>query len=83
MRVLARKGGLDEDRLAEALPRVHELPFDARRKRMTTIHRVGQEEMAFVKGAPREVLQLCSRYQMEGEDRPLEPETRARDPARQ
>ena len=75
MRVLARKGGLDEDRLAEELPRVHELPFDARRKRMTTIHRVGREELAFIKGAPREVLQLCSRCQVEGEDRPLDPET--------
>ncbi|MBE3097136.1 MAG: cation-transporting P-type ATPase, partial [Planctomycetes bacterium] len=73
MRVLARKGGLDEDRLAEALPRVHELPFDARRKKMTTIHRVGREEIAFVKGAPREVLQLCSRCQVEGEDRALDP----------
>ncbi len=74
MRVLARKGGLDEDRLAEALPRVHELPFDARRKRMTTVHSIGREEIAFVKGAPREVLQLCSRYQNEGADRPLEPQ---------
>jgi P-type Ca2+ transporter type 2C len=73
MRVLARKGGLDEERLAAALPRVHELPFDARRKRMTTIHRVGREEIAFVKGAPREVLQLCARYQRDGVDLPLEP----------
>ncbi len=77
MRVLARKGGLDEDRLAEALPRVHELPFDARRKCMTTVHRVGREEIAFVKGAPREVLQLCCRYQVEGEERALDPETAA------
>jgi Ca2+-transporting ATPase len=77
MRVLARKGGLDEDRLAEALPRVHELPFDARRKRMTTIHHVGREEIAFVKGAPREVLQLCSRLQVGGEDRALDAETTA------
>ncbi|MCX6071772.1 MAG: cation-transporting P-type ATPase, partial [Chloroflexi bacterium] len=74
MRVLARKGGMDEARLAEALPRVHELPFDARRKRMTTVHGIGREEIAFVKGAPREVLQLCSRYQHEGADLPLEPE---------
>lgn len=74
MRVLARKGGLQEERLAEELPRVHELPFDAHRKRMTTVHRVGREEIAFVKGAPREVLQLCTRYQREGIDQPLEPE---------
>jgi magnesium-transporting ATPase (P-type) len=77
MRVLARKGGLDEARLAEALPRVHELPFDARRKRMTTIHSIGREEIAFVKGAPREVLQLCTRYQHEGTDVPLVPQVAA------
>jgi Ca2+-transporting ATPase len=77
MRVLARKGGLDEERLAEALPRVHELPFDARRKCMTTIHSLGHEEIAFVKGAPREVLQLCTRYQHEGTDVPLEPQVAA------
>ena len=77
MRVLACKGGLDEERLAEELPRVHELPFDARRKSMTTIHRVGREEIAFVKGAPREVLQLCTRYQHEGTDLPLEPDVTA------
>jgi Ca2+-transporting ATPase len=74
MRVLARKGGLDEERLAQELPRVHELPFDARRKCMTTIHRVGREEIAFVKGGPREMLQLCTRYQREGTDLPLEPQ---------
>jgi len=77
LRVLARKGGLDEDRLAAELPRIHELPFDARRKRMTTIHRVGREEIAFVKGAPREVLQLCSHIMSGGLPRPLEPEVAA------
>ena len=77
LRVLARKGGLEEERLAGELPRIHELPFDARRKRMTTIHRVGREEMAFVKGAPREVLQLCSHYMSGGQPRPLEPEVAA------
>jgi P-type Ca2+ transporter type 2C len=40
LRVAAMKRGVDELRAPGALPRVHELPFDARRKRMTTIHQL-------------------------------------------
>ncbi len=58
-------------------PRVHEIPFDARRKRMTTIHRDREREFAFVKGAPREVLQLCTHIQMEQTIVPLENSLRA------
>ena len=65
LRVLAIKGGLNENNLNTTLPRVHELPFDARRKRMTTIHR---GEIAFVKGAPKEILQLCARILINGEE---------------
>jgi Ca2+-transporting ATPase len=82
LRVAALKGGIDENEISQALPRVHELPFDAHRKRMTTIHRFqrghGLEwfgemshansyptnnhgEVAFVKGAPREMLEICTR----------------------
>lgn len=81
LKVVALKGGLDEAALSHVLPRVHELPFDARRKRMSTIHRLQDkaalarfqrwlsdaaqshntsQEIAFVKGAPREVLELCA-----------------------
>ncbi len=67
LRVLAAKGGLDEAAVQREFPRLHELPFDAKRKRMTTIHRSGAYEMAFVKGAPNEVLQLCTHIQIGGE----------------
>ncbi len=76
MRVVALKGGLDEQALARTFPRLHELPFDARRKRMSTIHRNGQRLLAYVKGAPREVLQLCSHILWQGEVRPLDPALR-------
>lgn len=77
LRVVALKGGIDEPALNRAYPRVHELPFDARRKRMSTIHRNQRAEVAFVKGAPREVLQLCNTILMNGEVRPLDNATRA------
>ena len=35
LRVLAMKGGLNEQAMAFDYPRIHELPFDAKRKRMT------------------------------------------------
>jgi P-type Ca2+ transporter type 2C len=67
LRVLAIKGGINEQVVDFEYPRVHELPFDARRKRMTTIHRHKGHEIAFVKGAPREVLQLCTHISHNGE----------------
>jgi calcium-translocating P-type ATPase len=67
LKVAAMKDGILEEAVNRILPRVHELPFDARRKRMTTIHREVNHEMAFVKGSPREVLQLCTRVLVNGE----------------
>ncbi|SDB83687.1 ATPase, P-type (transporting), HAD superfamily, subfamily IC [Raineyella antarctica] len=58
--VVASKGGLDVDALHRDRPRVKELPFDSRRKRMTAVHRVDGRNIAYVKGAPQEVPQLCS-----------------------
>ncbi len=77
LRVLAMKGGLDEQGVAHEYPRIHELPFDAKRKRMTTIHRRQGQEIAFVKGAPREVLQLCTQIHLNGALVPLTEELRA------
>jgi magnesium-transporting ATPase (P-type) len=77
LRVAARKGGVMEEEANRKYRRIHELPFDARRKRMTTIHRDGQGEIAFVKGAPREVLQLCTRWQKGEEDLLLDEATRS------
>ncbi len=71
LKVAALKYNMDEETVAGTLPRIHEIPFDARRKRMTTIHRAVDHEVAFVKGAPREVLQLCSHILVDGESQPL------------
>jgi potassium/sodium efflux P-type ATPase len=77
LRALAIKGGLNEKTTNAEYPRIHELPFDARRKRMSTIHRSHAGEIAFVKGGPKEVLQLCATYVKDGEILPLDDATRA------
>jgi magnesium-transporting ATPase (P-type) len=77
LRVCALKADLNEQALNSAYPRIHELPFDATRKRMSTIHLNGKGEVAFVKGAPKEILARCSHVLINGEVRPLDPATAA------
>ena len=72
MVVAAAKAGFLRGELGKALPRVQEIPFDSDRKRMTTIHRMMDRRdtsattfayppfIAFVKGAPDVILDLCT-----------------------
>ncbi len=89
LRVAALKSGLTEETLDKSLLRIHEIPFDARRKRMSTIHQVRQndgvfgevetgQQIAFIKGAPREVLQLCTHIRVQSEILPLDNNWRTR-----
>jgi magnesium-transporting ATPase (P-type) len=54
--VLAEKGGLRPREEAARFPRLSEIPFDSRRKRMSTIHLDGAGRVAFVKGAAGEIV---------------------------
>ena len=59
--VSARKFQYDYEAELKLQPRYYELPFDSRRKRMTTVHTVASGMEALVKGAPMEVLSLCTK----------------------
>jgi magnesium-transporting ATPase (P-type) len=69
--VAAAKGGAPYAEAVKQLPRLRELPFESARKRMSTIHLHGREESAFVKGAPKEVLALCTHIRVEGQLQPM------------
>lgn len=60
--VVAKKGKIHLDELQASYPRLHEVPFDSTRKRMSTIHLHGQEKIVYVKGACKELLACCDQY---------------------
>jgi len=59
--VAARKFGFVYESTLETEPRRYELPFDSKRKLMTTINLRSGDVRAYVKGAPMEVLNLCTK----------------------
>lgn len=47
--------------------RLHEIPLDSRRKRMTTINKIKDKEYVLVKGAPELLLDRCTRIDKNGD----------------
>ncbi|MDI6826601.1 MAG: calcium-translocating P-type ATPase, PMCA-type [Candidatus Aenigmarchaeota archaeon] len=56
----ANKFGMKKDELEKKFPRIGEIPFSSERKRMTTIHKVKNKKIAYVKGAPEIILDRCT-----------------------
>jgi len=56
----AEVAGFTKAALEARFPRVAEIPFSSERGRMTTLHRDGVAVLAFTKGAPEQVLPLCT-----------------------
>jgi len=57
------RAGFTKAELSAEQVRVAEIPFDAERRRLLTVHRCGGGHLAYLKGAPEAVLPLCSRQQ--------------------
>jgi Ca2+-transporting ATPase len=83
--VVAREAGINLSEEEEQTPRLREIPFESRRKRMSTIHNLAggwksfgptRREMAYVKGAPQETLDLSSSSLNSGKKEPLTKEIR-------
>ncbi|MBI5135751.1 MAG: cation-transporting P-type ATPase [Nitrospirae bacterium] len=71
--VMALKAGLDPALERERWPRTDVIPFASENRYMATLHhdRAGRG-FVYVKGAPEELLRLCSRQREHGEDHPLD-----------
>lgn len=59
--VAALKYGLNVQALLIQKPIMYLVPFDSKRKRMTTIHKNGNTLFAYTKGAPRSILSICDK----------------------
>lgn len=75
--VMAAKGGVWREDLESQERKIMEFPFDAERKRMSVVY--AQEDgslVAYVKGAPDVVLELCSHQMLRGQVVPLSEQDR-------
>ncbi len=76
LHVAARKGGIDSAEETRATPRIYEIPFESRRKLMSTLHR-SATTVVYVKGAPNEILARCVGARVAGQVVPLDDQLRA------
>ncbi len=68
---------LDVPALLERLPRVNEVPFDSERKLMTTIHELADGRyLVATKGAPDQLLQRATQYEVDGTVEPMDDKER-------
>lgn len=74
----AKSLGLMKYDLTEDEPRIGEVPFDSKRKMMSTVHRTEDAIVQYTKGAPDEVLRVCSTYFKDGKATPLTDDARAK-----
>ena len=76
--VAGRKAGIDRLDVLERLPEVAEVPFSSERRLMATFHQAASATVAFVKGSPLKVLDLCDSVLVDGTIRPLNDVVRSR-----
>jgi potassium/sodium efflux P-type ATPase len=64
--VAAKKAGFNYEEEIKEDVRTYLLPFDSRRKKMSSIHRTSEGLLAFTKGAPKEILSNCNKIYLDG-----------------
>jgi Ca2+-transporting ATPase len=75
--VVAAKSNMKIDDLKKRYPRVAEVPFSSERRLMTTVHSSSRErQIAYVKGSPERVLELCKFIHLDGRKKKLDEKLR-------
>lgn len=69
--VAAEKGDYSVKETISNYPRIFQLPFDSTRKRMSTVNEINRKQVAYVKGAPKETIALCSKLRVGGQIKDL------------
>ena len=72
---LAMKAGQDPEFNSREYPRVDTIPFESEHKFMATLqHDHSGHGFIYLKGAPEQVLEMCSKERRDGDDYPINPE---------
>ncbi|WNZ30059.1 MAG: cation-translocating P-type ATPase [Candidatus Bathyarchaeota archaeon] len=75
--VVAFKAGINKNDLQKQYPRIGEITFSSERKRMTTIHKMPNgQKVAYIKGSPEMVLQLCDHVYQNNREKKLDQKSR-------
>lgn len=69
----AIKQGIDINKLKQEFPRSAEAPFDSIRKMMSTLHQTKDSVIQYTKGAPDEILRVCTHILIDGKATKLTP----------
>ncbi|MBU0577821.1 cation-transporting P-type ATPase [Patescibacteria group bacterium] len=72
--VLGAKAGYIKEELDESYKRTEEILFTPERKMMTTVNKIKNEYLVYTKGAPEEVLKLCTHQLLNGKHHKLDKE---------
>jgi magnesium-transporting ATPase (P-type) len=69
---LAMKAGQDPEFCSREYPRVDTIPFESEHKFMATLHHDHSGHgFVYLKGAPEQVLEMCTRERRDGDDHPI------------
>jgi Ca2+-transporting ATPase len=69
---VAAKAGINQDAISQVFPRVDEIPFSSKRKRMSTIHLTPNgDHYSYVKGAPEVILERSTHLLQKDEESAL------------
>ncbi|NLJ48661.1 MAG: calcium-translocating P-type ATPase, SERCA-type [Candidatus Atribacteria bacterium] len=67
----AEKNGYSVEKIRQDFPRIDEIPFDSKRKMMSTLHELNGTRRILVKGAPDVLINRCNSYQEGDQKLPL------------
>jgi len=69
--------GFNKNDLVANAPRIGEAPFDSGRKMMSTVHQTADGIVQYTKGAPDEILKICTKALVDGKVVPFTEEVKA------